>query len=155
MQFQPILNTIFSKFSGGACPLEGLKNFFSPTRGSKFFFRINFPPKQKILDRTLTLRTLRFHRVSHDGNVHVQYPVIIVKKRVQPSINHKLKALFEIRFLLYAIISQVVRLLQNETLGVLGTTATQLQTLFLNLVQYDFSHVKAVGLLVSGVTCWI
>ena len=30
------------------------KNFFSPPRGSKNFFRIDFPPKQKILDRTLT-----------------------------------------------------------------------------------------------------
>ena len=55
MRFQPILNTIFSKFSGGAPdPLEGLKKVFSPPRGSKIFFRIDFLPKQKILDRTLS-----------------------------------------------------------------------------------------------------
>ena len=56
MRFQPILNTIFSKFSGGACPrtpLEGLKKFFLAPLGSKNFFRIDSPPKQKILDRTL------------------------------------------------------------------------------------------------------
>ena len=34
-------------------PLEGLKIFFSPLRGSKNVFRIDFPQKQKILDRTL------------------------------------------------------------------------------------------------------
>ena len=34
-------------------PLDSLKKFFSPPRGSKIFFRIDFPPKQKILDRTL------------------------------------------------------------------------------------------------------
>ena len=58
MRFQPILNTIFSKFSGGAClrtPLEGLKHFFSPPRGSKIFFWERLPPKQKILDRTLAI----------------------------------------------------------------------------------------------------
>ena len=34
-------------------PLEGLKMFLSSPRGSKIVFRIGFPPKQKILDRTL------------------------------------------------------------------------------------------------------
>ena len=46
MQFQRILNTIFSNFSGAACPqtpLEDLEKFFLPLRGSKKFFRINFP----------------------------------------------------------------------------------------------------------------
>ena len=50
MRFQPILNTIFSNFSGGACPrtpLEGLKIFFSPLCGSKIFFKIDFPPNKK------------------------------------------------------------------------------------------------------------
>ena len=52
---QPILNTIFSKISGGArsrTPLEGRKTLFSPLRGSKNFFRID-SPQQRILDRTL------------------------------------------------------------------------------------------------------
>ena len=58
MRFQPILNTIFSKFSGGACPrtpLEGLKNFFLAAAWlKKFFSGSTLPsPKQKILDRTL------------------------------------------------------------------------------------------------------
>ena len=56
MRFQPILNTIFSKFSGGACPrtpLEGLKTFLLAAAWLKNFFRIDLPPKQKILDRTL------------------------------------------------------------------------------------------------------
>ena len=58
MPFQSILNSIFSKFSGGACPripLEGLKNFFLAAAWLKLFFRIDLPPppKQKILDRTL------------------------------------------------------------------------------------------------------
>ena len=46
---------IFKLFWGSMPPdpLEGLKNFFSPPRGSKIFFRIDLPPKQKILDRTL------------------------------------------------------------------------------------------------------
>ena len=38
-------------------PLEGLKNFFPSQRGSKKFFRIDLPPKQKILDRTLICLT--------------------------------------------------------------------------------------------------
>ena len=43
-------------------------------------------------------RTLRFHNVSQDGNVHIQYSVIISKKKVKPSINHKLKAFFQAAF---------------------------------------------------------
>ena len=45
------------KIVRGAChwtPLESLKKFFSPPHVSKIFFRIDFPQKQKILDRTLT-----------------------------------------------------------------------------------------------------
>ena len=34
-------------------PRRPKKNFFSPPRGSKLFFRIDVPPKQKILGRTL------------------------------------------------------------------------------------------------------
>ena len=46
---------IFKIFWGSmpSDPLEGLKKFFSMPRGSNIFLRINFPPKQKILDRTL------------------------------------------------------------------------------------------------------
>ena len=72
MQFQPILNTIFPKFSGGACPrtpLEGLKNFFLAAALLKNFFKIYFPPKQKILDRTLTPLTeprYRFDKTEDD-----------------------------------------------------------------------------------------
>ena len=43
------------KIFRGSMPLEGLKKSFSPPRGSKIFFRIDFPPKQKILDRTLAM----------------------------------------------------------------------------------------------------
>ena len=54
---QPILNTIFSKLSGGAClrtPPEGLKKFFLAAAWLKNFFQDRLPPpKQKILDRTL------------------------------------------------------------------------------------------------------
>ena len=56
MQFQPILNTIFSKCSGGACPripLEDLKKFFLTASWLKIFFQDRLPSKQKILDRTL------------------------------------------------------------------------------------------------------
>ena len=57
MRFQPILNTIFSKFSGGACPrtfLESLKNFF--LAAPKLFLGSTLPPpKQKIVDRTLQM----------------------------------------------------------------------------------------------------
>ena len=62
MPFQQILNTIFSKFSWEACPRtpqEGLKKLFSTPRGSKIFRRIDFPQKQKILDRTL----MTFHNL--------------------------------------------------------------------------------------------
>ena len=58
MQFQPILNTIFPKLYGEACPwnpLEGLKKFLLTNAWLKNFFqdRLPPPPKQKILDRTL------------------------------------------------------------------------------------------------------
>ena len=54
MQFQPILNTIFSKFSqehapGPPRPLEGLTKFFSPLSGSKKFLRSASPSNEKIL----------------------------------------------------------------------------------------------------------
>ena len=54
--FSQILNTIFSTFSGGACPgppLEGLKKFFIATAWLKKIFQDWLPSKQKILDRTL------------------------------------------------------------------------------------------------------
>ena len=67
MQFQPILNTIFSKFPGEACPwnpLEGLKKIFTCRRMAQNFFSGSTPPsppKQKILDRTLLeVITMRF-----------------------------------------------------------------------------------------------
>ena len=44
-QFQPVLKTLFSKFSGGAfpqTPLEWSKKFFAPLRGSNFFLARNF-----------------------------------------------------------------------------------------------------------------
>ena len=45
---------IFKLFQGSMSPdpLEGLKNFFSLPRGSKFF-QDRLPPKQKVLDRAL------------------------------------------------------------------------------------------------------
>ena len=43
----------------------------------------------------LTIGALRFHNMSKDGNVHIQYSEIIIKKRMQLSINHKLKAPYE------------------------------------------------------------
>ena len=51
--------------------------------------------KARLRLRCKKLGTLRFHNVSHEGNVHIQYPVIISDKRAQPSINKKLKALYE------------------------------------------------------------
>ena len=59
---------IFKIFRGSMPPdpLEGLKNFFSSKRGSKIFFRIDSPPEQKILDRTLY--TGRFSRVLSVSN---------------------------------------------------------------------------------------
>ena len=57
MRFQPILNTIFSKFSGEHAPgplLEGLKKIFLAAAWLKNFFQDRLPPpKQKIPDRTL------------------------------------------------------------------------------------------------------
>ena len=48
MQFQPILNTIFSNFfQEPPDPLEGLTKFFSPLSGSKKFLRSTCPPKKK------------------------------------------------------------------------------------------------------------
>ena len=49
-------------------------------------------PYHLYIGRAPELGTLRFHNVNQDDNVHVQYPVIISKKIVQLSINHKLKA---------------------------------------------------------------
>ena len=58
MQFQLILITIFSEFSGEHAPrppVEGLKKFSSPLRGSKNFLAIDFP-QTKILNRTLAVQ---------------------------------------------------------------------------------------------------
>ena len=55
-------------------PLEGLKNFFSLPRGSEIFFRIDFPPKQKILDRTLLvvpLGDVQVIKMKHRNNKHL------------------------------------------------------------------------------------
>ena len=49
----------------------------------------SYRPWLAILDNCLLID------VSHDGNVHIQYPIIISKKRVQPSIKYKLKDLWE------------------------------------------------------------
>ena len=59
------INTIFSKFSGGACPrtpLEGLQNFFLAAEWLKNFFQARLPPPpnnnltivgRKLLDKRL------------------------------------------------------------------------------------------------------
>ena len=62
MGFQPILNTIFSKFSGGACPrspLDAYKIFSRRCVAQKIFLgSTSPPPKQKVLDRTRVGRVL-------------------------------------------------------------------------------------------------
>ena len=78
MQFQLILNTIFSKFSERAYPLEGLKKIFSPMRSFKKCLEIDFPSKQKILHRTLDAVGSKLKRASSSSSKSFPYFVFFV-----------------------------------------------------------------------------
>ena len=70
MPFQPILNTICSKFSRESMPqtpIEGLKKFFPAAAWLKTLLQDRLPPpKQKILDRTLLTRVSTFDFMIRD-----------------------------------------------------------------------------------------
>ena len=71
MQFQPILNTIFSKFSWGACPrnpLEGRKKFLLADAWLKNFFRID----SRTLLEGITMKSLTNALITFIINHHPQ-----------------------------------------------------------------------------------
>ena len=78
MQFQPILNTIFSKFSQEHAPGPPRRpdKVFLPAKWLQKVFKIDFPPKKKILqNRTRGKKYEHVVKLFIDLNYEVQFKI--------------------------------------------------------------------------------
>ena len=93
-------------------PLEGLKIFFPVTARLQKFFRIDFPPKQKILDRTLICLTSSQMCTYICKDLVTGYFLYLVKKLDSQPLSFFKLTLFFFFFNIYSQIT-IYRMLSN------------------------------------------